>query len=321
MDKVTPLLIALSLDVLFGEPPRFAHPTVWFGKVVEFVDSRYRRRGRFLDFIAGMALTLFLIAFAYLLSLPPPLKPYLLFTSISFRDLVDHAVKAVKFGEVRRERVQMLVSRDVSGLSRGELCSAVIESVSENFVDALFAPLFYYTLFGVKGALIYRAVNTCDAMIGYRGENYEYFGKFCARLDDILNFIPARLSAFLFLPIKLETISIVRRYRRVKLNGGYPMSAMAAVLSVKLVKRGCYTINEGNLPGPRDVLRALDVLKILFIESSLIYTLINLPFESITYLPNLGFISGMVLCSTPMRYVSLPNLNSSSSFLILKTMS
>ncbi len=301
MDKLTLLLLALSMDIAIGEPPRQIHPTVWFGRFVEFFDSRYKRRGRVIDITAGTLLVLSLIAFAYLISIPDVLKPYLLFTSISFRDLMDHAVRAVEGGCVKRERVQMMVSRDTSKLSKGELCSAVIESLSENFVDAFFAPLFYYTLFGVKGAVIYRAVNTCDAMIGYRDERYENFGKFCARLDDILNYIPSRLSALLFIPINSRSIESVKRYRGVKLNGGYPMSAMAGVLSVKLVKRGYYTIDCGRIPGPRDVYRALDVLKILFLESVTLYTLMNLPLESITYLPNLGFISGIVLCSTPIR--------------------
>jgi len=267
----------------------------------------------------GALLTIGIVAFAFALSSVKLLEIYLLFTSISIRDMVDHARRTVRDGKVMREEVQKIVSRDTSNLKEHELSSAVIESIAENFVDGVFAPLFYYTLFGIHGAVIYRAVNTCDSMIGYRTERYEYFGKFCARLDDVLNYIPSRLSILLFLLLKPGAFKVVRRWN-VKING-YPISAMAGVLNVTLIKPGRYEIRAGRLPNPNDVYRAIDVYVKLCIAAVIAYTLMNLPLESIIYLPNLGFISGIELCSTPMRYVSLPNLKSSSSFFILKTMS
>ncbi len=296
------MLIAVALDLVFGEPPRFIHPTVWFGKIVELVDRRYTRKNCRCDFFVGAMLTLGIIIFALLLAhLTKWLEFYLLFTSISIKSMIDHARRTIKNGRVLREEVQKIVSRDTSKLNDNLLCSAVIESVAENFVDGVFSPLFYYTFFGVPGALVYRAINTCDAMIGYRTQRYECFGKFCARLDDILNFIPARLSVLLFLLLRPNALKVIRKYRKIKLNGGYPISAMAGVLNVTLIKPGHYEIRTGRLPNINDIERAIAVYIKLCTIAITVYTLINLPLESIMYLPNLGFISGIELCSTPIR--------------------
>ncbi len=304
MEKVLILLIAVILDAIFGEPPERFHPTVWFGKIVEFVDRRFERRTCFIDFTVGACLTLAVCLLAIVIvyfAKKLRLEFYLLFASISIRSMVEHANRTIKNGRIVREEVQKIVSRDTSKLNESQLSSAVIESIAENFVDGVFAPLFYYTLFGTYGALVYRAVNTCDAMIGYRTRRYECFGRFCARLDDALNFIPARLSALLFALIEPKALKIVKKYRRIKLNGGYPISAMAGVLEVTLTKPGYYEVKAGRNPNVGDVERAIKVYIKLCVIAVIFYTLINLPVESIMYLPNLGFISGIELCSTPIR--------------------
>lgn len=292
------LLVAVVLDFLIGEPPEVIHPTVWFGKLVDFVRSSCRGLN---DAIAGIVVFSAVVSFAIAISLlftALHLGFYLLFTSISMRSMVEHARRTIRNG-IDRGEVQMIVSRDVRELDESQLCSAVIESIAENFVDGVFAPLFYYTLFGVTGAVVYRAINTCDAMVGYR--RYGLLGTPCARADDVLNYVPARLSVLLFLIMNPRALRTVRRYGRVKLNGGYPMSAMAGVLGVTLVKPRHYEIRAGRLPNVEDVRRAIRVYTILCVLSTIFYTLINLPLASMTYLPNLGFISGIVLCSTPTR--------------------
>ncbi len=304
MEKVLILLIAVILDAVFGEPPEKIHPTVWFGKIVELVDRRYERSSCSADLIVGACLTLAVCLLAILIVYVAErlyLDFYLLFASISIRSMVEHAKKTIKNGKIVRDEVQKIVSRDVSKLNDGQLSSAVIESIAENFVDGVFAPLFYYTLFGTYGALVYRAVNTCDAMIGYRTGRYRCFGRFCARLDDALNFIPARLSALLFILLKPKAIKTVVKYRKIKLNGGYPISAMAGVLGVTLMKPGHYEVKAGRTPSIGDVERAIKVYIKLCAIAVIFYTLMNLPLESIMYLPNLGFISGIELCSTPIR--------------------
>jgi len=268
MEELIVLIIAFFLDILIGEPPTFIHPTVWFGKIVEFLDKKWRRRGCILDFTVGTIVTFIVISFAYMLALivvnlPPPIRivaeSYFLFCTISVRSMVEHAKKTIRDGCVVAEEVKKIVSRDVSKLDQHRLSSAVIESIAENFVDGVFAPLFYYTLFGISGALVYRAINTCDAMIGYRSDRYIWFGKFSARLDDLANYIPARLSVLLFIMLDSRCIRVVKRYRKIKLNGGYPISAMAGILQVTLEKPGHYAVKAGRLPTVKDIYRAIGI--------------------------------------------------------------
>jgi adenosylcobinamide-phosphate synthase len=261
------LFAAVILDLVAGEPPNRIHPTVWFGKTIGFFDCKWKRRNPALDFTSGFFSVMFVILLAFLLASLPALLPspinyvlgaYFLFSSISIRSMVDHAKITIKNGQILPEKVQMIVSRDTSKLNQAQLSSAVIESVAENFVDGVLAPLFYFAIFGLHGALIYRAINVCDAMVGYKDAKYIYFGKFAARLDDAANFLPARISALLFTVLKPSCIATIRKYRGIKLNGGYPISGMAGVLGVKLEKPGYYVIN-GKEPGVRDVVRSIGV--------------------------------------------------------------
>lgn len=270
-----PSLLVLSLafivDLLLGEPPSKIHPVVWMGKLAGFVDRVYPRKGRFDLFVGALALLiviLFALGIAFAVTFLPfylmlIAEIYLLFSSISIRSMAEHALRCVGRDGVKREEVAMIVSRNVEILSEAQLCSAVIESTAENFVDGLFAPLFYYAIFGLPGLMIYKAVNVCDAMLGYRNERYRYFGMISARADDVLNFIPARLSALLFILLKPSAWKCIMQFRKVKLNGGYPMSGMAALLGVRLEKPGEYTIDCGRLPAPADIIRAVRYYYIL----------------------------------------------------------
>lgn len=280
------LSLAFILDLLLGEPPSKLHPVVWMGRLAGFLDRIYRRRGRsdiFAGFLALLTVASFALGIAYAVKLLPSPLPliteiYLLFSSISIRSMAEHALRCVE-GGLRREEVAMIVSRDVEELDDSQLCSAVIESTAENFVDGLFAPLFFYALFGLPGLMLYKAVNVCDAMLGYRNERYRYFGMISARADDALNFIPARLSALLFILLKPSAWRCIARFRKAKLNGGYPMSGMAALLQVRLEKPGAYVINCGKLPFPGDVIRAVRyyyVLSALALLFAYLLTLIQL---------------------------------------------
>ncbi len=262
------LFAAIILDLLIGEPPNRIHPTVWFGKLIGFFDHKWRRRGPVADFTGGFFSVIIVLLLAFLLAslpllLPTPLNyvlaAYFLFSSISIRSMVDHAKTTIQNGKILPEKVQMIVSRDTSKLNQSQLSSAVIESIAENFVDGVLSPLFYFAIFGLHGVLVYRAINVCDAMIGYRNARYLYFGKVAARLDDVANFLPARLSALLFVILRPSCISIIRKYRKIKLNGGYPLSGMAGVLGVKLEKPGYYVINAGGEPNTMDVERSIGV--------------------------------------------------------------
>ncbi|NJE48580.1 adenosylcobinamide-phosphate synthase CbiB [Thermococcus sp. 9N3] len=268
MDALIVFLLALLWDLLLGEPPVKLHPVVWFGRIAGFLDRKWKRRGPLSDFLAGALTALLVIAFALVLSLLPCYLPsplnyvlavYLLKSSFAVRSLHEHIERTVTEDiEEKRKAVSMIVSRNVETLDEAHLNSASIESLAENLNDSVIAPLFYFLLFGLPGALLYRAVNTLDAMLGYRSERYEFFGKFSARLDDVLNFIPARLTVLLYLP--LGGGKVLRHYRlaKFKINSDKPMSAMSAVLGVWLEKPGVYHF-PGREPKNEDIKRALKV--------------------------------------------------------------
>ena len=179
----------------------------------------------------------------------------LLKTTLSGRGLIEAARRVqldLELGDLpaARSDARALVSRQTATLDRPLLTSAAVESIAENAVDSVIAPLLYYVLAGLPAALAYRAVNTMDAMIGYRGE-YEYSGKAAARLDDLLNLLPARLTAGLLVlasalaggDVAGAWRTLLRDHRRTESpNAGWPMSAMAGALGVRLEKPGAYTL-------------------------------------------------------------------------------
>lgn len=273
-EKIAILFLAIALDLLAGEP-RVIHPVIWFGKLISYADRIYTRRTKYFDFLAGLILSFIVILFAFSLSLIPKLVPfwigfilsvYLTKTTFAIRSLEEHVRKtAVADIEVQRSQTALIVSRDVSELKRHELCSASIESLSENIVDSIISPIFYFILFGLPGAMIYRAVNTMDAVIGYKTRKHLYFGKFVARLDDILNFIPARISFLLFLPLSPRKVTEYYRMARFKINGDKPIACMSAVLGVNLEKRGVYSF-PGSKAKQEDILKAIKIFRVVFIE-------------------------------------------------------
>ena len=171
--------------------------------------------------------------------------------------------------EARRLLAWHLVSRDTSALSQSHVCAATIESVAENLSDGVVAPLFYYSLGGLPAALAYRFINTGDAMLGYHDEEREWLGKVPARLDDVANVVPARVSAFVLLLAAGKDFQrgwrVWRRDRgsTESPNAGHPMSAMAGLLGVELEKHGHYRLGSGQrAPTPHDVARSIHVMKI-----------------------------------------------------------
>ncbi|WP_297502023.1 adenosylcobinamide-phosphate synthase CbiB [Thermococcus sp.] len=272
MEALIVFALALLWDVFLGEPPTRLHPVVWFGKLIGLLDSLYRRRSPVLDFLVGTLTALIVIALAFLLSVSPVFVPYplnyalaiyLLKSSFAIRSLHEHVARTMTENlEEKKKAVSMIVSRKTEGLDRAHLNSASIESLAENLNDSVVAPLFYFLLFGLPGALLYRAVNTLDAMLGYRNERYEYFGKFSARLDDLLNFIPARLTVLLYLPIGGRRVLRYYRLARFKINSDKPIAVMSAVLGVWLEKPGVYRF-PGREPENGDIRRALRVYRLI----------------------------------------------------------
>ena len=255
----------MLLDWAFGEPPAAVHPTVWMGRAISAVP-----RGSFADGVATLlGVTLASAAAARLV--PSVLEPVALKPALSLRALleagasVQRALEAGNLGEARRQLAYHLVSRDVTNLDVSDVAGAAISSLAENLNDSVVAPLVAYRFGGLPAAYAYRAINTADAMLGYHTPELEWFGKPAARADDVVNWLPARLSALLVAiasgtPRQAFAVARADARRCPSPNGGWPMAAMAGALGVVLVKRGVYTLHaRGRRPTPADLARARHV--------------------------------------------------------------
>ncbi len=273
------LILALLVDILFGDPPNRFHPVAWMGSLIIALKQHAPRHGHQQQFAYGTLLTLsgsaLVAGIGVLLDkmsarLPAPLRwlaeAVVLKSTFSFRGLdraageVQSALEAGNLPEARRLVSWHLVSRDTSQLDESQVAAATIESVAENASDGVIAPLCYYSLGGLPAALAYRFANTADAMLGYRDAEREWLGKFPARFDDLLNFIPARLTGLLIvLADKVVRLAdnrqsnawqVMRRdaQKTDSPNAGYPMSAMAGALNVELEKVDQYKLGVGGLP-------------------------------------------------------------------------
>jgi len=270
---LTTLICALLLDRFLGEYPAAVHPVVWIGKVVSLLlrcapRSGWWRQFAFGVFLAGSVSALSVVAALTALriaALVPGLEivlgAFLLKASFALRELGAAAERVrapVEAGDLARAReaLRSLCSRDPAQLDEEALLAATVQSLAENASDSFVAPLFYFLLFGIPGAIAYRAINTLDAMVGYRGP-FEALGKAAARLDDVANWVPARLTAALFLLAGwLTGRDVMRGWRvfrrdRVKTpspNGGRPMAMMAGLLGVQLEKKEVYTLGDRDTP-------------------------------------------------------------------------
>ena len=286
-DDLAVLALAVLLDLALGEPPMWAHPTVWMGRITGFLEARAPRQGA-AGLVAGLIMALSLACLwgvaAYFVALGlKEIHPaayivvgaILLKTTFSVRLL--HREAALVRGHLEREdleqvraRMPSLVSRDPSSLSAEQATAATVESVSENINDSFLAPWLFFALFGLPGAFVYRAINTLDSMIGYRGA-YEYLGKASARLDDLINLVPARLAGLLlvaasaFLPgqrmARAWRIMWRDHGRTQSPNAGWTMSGMAGALGVQLQKVDPdvgYKLGEPERPlEPQDITRTI----------------------------------------------------------------
>ncbi len=251
MTHLESLLVALILDAILGEPDwlwrRFPHPATLMGRAVAWLDSRLNHgSGRRLAGMVAVGLLVGGAALAgYVLDrLPGHVVIDILLAAILLaqRSLADHVAQvaeALREGLPQgRRAVAMIVGRDPETLDQSGVARAAIESAAENFSDGVVAPAFWFLLFGLPGILVYKIVNTADSMIGYRTARYEKFGWAAARLDDVLNWIPARITGGLICLAywSAEAWRVMRadagKHRSP--NAGWPEAAMAGVLGVAL---------------------------------------------------------------------------------------
>ena len=237
------------MDLCLGDPARLPHPVVAFGKLISKGEHTLNKGAH--RMLKGALLALSLVVGTYvitalLLGCLVGIIGFLVAVLLIFYCLagttlireVREVFRAVDRSlEEGRMQVARIVGRDTSELSAQEVRTAALETLAENLSDGVIAPLFWYALLGVPGMLAYKMVNTLDSMIGYRNERYKKFGCFAARMDDVANYIPARLTAFLMIVAsgKLSLLGFVWKYgsQHTSPNSGYPEAALAGILNCR----------------------------------------------------------------------------------------
>ena len=291
------LLAALAIDLVLGEPPLKLHPVAWMGNFIKFLRGEGRGRAYGLVLLLGTLLfswsLIFIPLFSVRIGLPYLIyllwSVYLLKTSFSFKLMRSYAkriAESAEAGDLERARAvaQEIVRRDLKNSDAGHIISAAIESLAESEVDGLTSPIFYYPI-GLIGPISQRAINTLDSMVGYAYEPYDKVGWASAKLDTIVNYLPARLTVLFIsagalivgLNWKRAIKTAVRFHKKTKsVNGGWPMSSIAGALGVRLEKEGEYSLGYGELPQPFHLRKALKVFDTSFLLFLLIWIIILL---------------------------------------------
>jgi len=286
---------ALLLDFLVGDPKTKYHPTAWMGKLiaslVPFTKSNSARKellgGILLVSVIVIVVSTLLVVLDIGISLLTidiislivsiAIGSILLKTTIAIKGMQKHAlavVNAVEEGDLdsARNHLSMIVKRDTKNLDKNHILSGVLESVSENTVDGVTGPLFYYAIFGLPGAFVYRAINTIDSMVGYKTTLFKNVGWFGAKCDTVLNYAPSRLTGLVMILGALilgynwkESLYIMKRDSR-KLespNAGFPMAALAGALGTRLEKMNYYTIGNGSIEFTKShIISAITLMKV-----------------------------------------------------------
>lgn len=306
---------ALIWDILLSEPPAPIHPTVWMGKYISFLWKLKPGRSHKIDFLWGVGIIfsgiLIFGGIPFLIFKIIPEGQWLIILLVSIplfkvsfslkylfksaRDIRDQLEKG-NLVEARKLTSYHLVSRNTDTLSAREISSCVIESVSENITDSFTSPLFYFMVAGIPGSWIYRFINTSDAMIAYRNEEYEWGGKFTAWCDSALNWLPARVTALMIVcaAFLLPGASGKKSWKYLlrdktntaSPNAGWTMSAMAGAVSARLEKKSEYILGKGEELPDTDTIDLS--LRVTFISLILTVLLILSLFGGGLWLLNMG---------------------------------
>jgi len=249
---IFPLLAGFVLDCLFGDPYRLPHPIRLFGSLISPGEQKLNNGKR--KILKGAVFSIFLIAVTYFIFwfvlaflsrfqyLFLIISSVFIFYGIANRSLIQESLKVIirlkKEGlKAGRKQLSMIVGRDTSLLDENQIRTAVLETLAENLSDGVIAPLFYYFIGGVPAMFAYKMANTLDSMIGYKNERFKDFGKSAAKIDDVLNFIPARLTSLIMVVVtfSLRGFSFVLKYGRKHSspNAGYPEAALAGILNCR----------------------------------------------------------------------------------------
>jgi len=282
---IAAVILALVLDFSFADPKNRYHPTVWVGKLIGKFVPYTRSINPSIEKINGITLLILVVSLVSVLILSfssilkyvenidlnvifkiqfPSLSiisvGILLKTTIAIKGMENHASKimnALSKNDLddARAKLSMIVKRNTKNLDKQHIISATLESISENIVDGITGPLFYYSIFGLVGAFVYRTVNTADSMIGYKTEIFRNVGWFSANCDKILNFIPSRLTSLVMVLSCIilkedwrHSLHIMKRDgpKTESPNAGYPMATLAGALGIRFEKIEHYVLGDGN---------------------------------------------------------------------------
>ncbi|HJU13892.1 MAG TPA: cobalamin biosynthesis protein [Candidatus Nitrosotalea sp.] len=276
--------LAIALDLVLGDPRSRYHPTAWIGTLVARLAPSARSENQRSERLGGAGLVVSVTAIAGILSfaaygaivyageleqgaakilvlaLSVLATAVLLKTTIAIRGMEKHTSRIMECLarddlEAARANLSMIVKRNTRNLDRQHVISATLESISENIVDGITGPLFYFAFFGLAGAFVYRTVNTADSMIGYKTDLFRNLGWFAAKCDTVLNFVPARLTSLLMVLAGMivgcnwrHSVEVMRRDgpKTESPNAGYPMATMAGALGVRFEKLDNYVLGDGS---------------------------------------------------------------------------
>ena len=310
---VLAVLFALSIDLTFGDTKNKFHPTVWVGTLIGKLVLLFKNNNPTIEKISGLILTISVTSivasilyflniilhylnqfdFNFMLGIVTLIfsivvTGYLLKTTIAIKGMEKHAtliIQALSHDNLddARAKLSMIVKRDTKNLDRQHIISGTLESISENTVDGITGPLFYFAIFGLPGAFVYRTINTIDSMIGYKTSLFRNLGWFGANSDKILNFLPSRITSLVMIFAVMilrenwrHSLEIMRRdgKKTESPNAGYPMATLAGALSVRFEKIDHYVLGDGNLEFTEDHFKsAISIMKLTTILFCIIFTI------------------------------------------------
>ena len=298
---------ALGLDFVFGDPKNRYHPTAWIGSIIAKITPLTKNENPILEKLGGIFVIVIPVTVVTSLLLVLDLGISLITTdwitliassivgiillksTIAIRGMERYALAVMtslenENLESARTNLSMIVKRNTANLDKNHVISGVLESISENTVDGITGPLFYYAIFGLPGAFAYRIINTADSMIGYKSKMFKNIGWFAANSDTILNYIPSRLTGLIMVISAALLQKNWRKSYQIMLrdgkntespNAGYPMAALAGALETKFEKLDHYSLGDTNSTLSKEhVLSAISIMKL---SSILFFGLITIP--------------------------------------------